>query len=79
MNGSVMLALPSDTQADLETKCLNGSFYSELPVTMQSTLNPREMHGRIGNGGPPAPDYRLIESDDWSSHPAFRTEADRDE
>jgi Putative adhesin len=52
MNGSVMLALPSDTQADLETKCLNGSFYSELPVKMESTLNPREMHGRIGNGGP---------------------------
>ncbi len=52
MNGSVLLALPSDARADLETKCLNGSFYSELPVAMESTLTPREMHGLIGKGGP---------------------------
>jgi hypothetical protein len=53
MNGSVVLALPPDAQADLDTRCLNGSFYSELPVAMKSTLSPREMHGRIGSGGPP--------------------------
>lgn len=52
MNGSIMLAVPADTQADLETRCLNGSFYSELPVSMETTLAPREMHGRIGKGGP---------------------------
>lgn len=52
-NGSVLLAVPADTHADLETRCLNGNFYSELPVTFESTLKPREMHGKLGHGGTP--------------------------
>jgi hypothetical protein len=52
-NGSVLLAIPSDTQADLETRCLNGNFSSELPVSMESSMRPREMHGRLGKGGVP--------------------------
>jgi DUF4097 and DUF4098 domain-containing protein YvlB len=52
-NGSVLLAVPAGTQADLETKCLNGNFSSELPVAFESTLKPREMHGRLGRGGAP--------------------------
>jgi DUF4097 and DUF4098 domain-containing protein YvlB len=52
-NGSLLLAVPSDTQAELETRCLNGNFLSELPITMESTLRPREMHGRLGKGGAP--------------------------
>ena len=51
INGSVILAVPGDIQADLETLCLNGNFLSELPVTMEGSLRPREMHGRFGNGG----------------------------
>jgi DUF4097 and DUF4098 domain-containing protein YvlB len=50
-NGSVVLALPADSQADLEARCLNGNFLSELPVAMQSTLKPRELHGKLGHGG----------------------------
>jgi DUF4097 and DUF4098 domain-containing protein YvlB len=52
-NGSVLLAVPTDTHADLETRCLNGDFFSELPVTFESTLKPREMHGKLGRGGAP--------------------------
>jgi hypothetical protein len=52
-NGSVLLAVPADTQADLEARCLNGSFSSELPVSLESTLRPREMHGKLGQGGSP--------------------------
>jgi len=52
-NGSVLLAVPTDTHADLETRCLNGNFSSELPVTFESTLKPREMHGKLGPGGAP--------------------------
>ena len=52
-NGSVVLAVPSDTQADLEARCMNGNFSSELPVVFESTLRPREMHGKLGNGGVP--------------------------
>jgi hypothetical protein len=52
-NGSLLLAVPADTHADLETKCLNGNFSSELPVAFESTLKPREMHGKLGRGGAP--------------------------
>ncbi|HKW57678.1 MAG TPA: DUF4097 family beta strand repeat-containing protein [Candidatus Acidoferrum sp.] len=52
-NGSVLLALPMDTQANLEARSMNGSFYSELPLSLESSLLPREMRGRYGKGGAP--------------------------
>lgn len=52
-NGSILLAVPTDMHADLEARSLNGSFSSELPLTMQDSLRPREVHGRLGNGGVP--------------------------
>jgi hypothetical protein len=52
-NGSLVLAVPSDIQADLEARCLNGNFYSELPIAMESSQRPREMHGKLGHGGVP--------------------------
>src|SRR5215471_13376509 len=52
-NGSLILAIPADTQADLEARSLNGNFQSELPVEMQSSARPREMHGKLGQGGAP--------------------------
>jgi len=52
-NGSVVLALPSNTQADLEARCLNGNFQSELPFAMENSLKPREIHGKFGHGGSP--------------------------
>jgi len=51
-NGSLIVAVPSDLQAEVETRCLNGNFYSELPITMESTDRPREMRGKLGRGGP---------------------------
>jgi len=47
------LALPANTQADLEARCLNGTFSSELPVTVESTQRPREVRGKLGKGGAP--------------------------
>jgi hypothetical protein len=52
-NGSLVLAVPSDTQAEVEARCLNGNFSSELPITMESTQRPREVHGKLGHGGAP--------------------------
>src|SRR4029077_2427792 len=52
-NGSLLLAVPPDTQADVEARCLNGSFSSELPLSLASTQRPRETHGRLGKGGSP--------------------------
>src|SRR5256885_16308816 len=53
MSGSLVLAVPSDMQADVEARCLNGNFSSELPITMESNQRPREMHGKLGRGGAP--------------------------
>ena len=52
-NGSVLLAIPEDLQADLEARCMNGSFSSELPVVMRSAAQPRVLHGKLGHGGAP--------------------------
>jgi hypothetical protein len=52
-NGSVLLAVPADTQAELEALCLNGSFSSELPLSLESAQRPRETHGKLGKGGAP--------------------------
>ena len=52
-NGSVLIAVPSDMQADLETRCMNGNFYSEIPLAMETSMKPREMHGKLGAGGAP--------------------------
>ena len=52
-NGSVILAVPVNAQADLEARCLNGNFQSELPFAMEGSLRPREIHGKLGHGGSP--------------------------
>jgi hypothetical protein len=52
-NGSVWLAIPAGMQANLEARCLNGSFFSELPVALESSQRPRETHGKLGKGGVP--------------------------
>jgi hypothetical protein len=50
-NGSVLLALPVDLPADLEARCMNGSFSSELPLVMKGAAQPRTIHGQLGHGG----------------------------
>jgi Toastrack DUF4097 len=52
-NGSVLLAVPPDTHADLVAICLNGNFRSELPLQEEESLKPRETHGKLGKGGVP--------------------------
>jgi hypothetical protein len=52
-NGSVVLAIPTDLPADLEARCLNGNFSSELPLVMKGADEPRVVHGRLGRGGTP--------------------------
>jgi Toastrack DUF4097 len=52
-NGSVLLAIPVDLPADLEARCMNGSFSSELPMVMKGAAQPRTVHGQLGHGGAP--------------------------
>ena len=52
-NGSVMLAIPADLPAELEARCMNGNFSSELPMVMKAAEQPRTVHGQLGKGGAP--------------------------
>jgi hypothetical protein len=52
-NGSVLLAIPADLPADLEARCMNGSFSSELPLVMKGAEQPRIIRGQLGRGGAP--------------------------
>src|SRR5260370_268914 len=52
-NGSLVLAVPSDMQADVQARCLNGNFHSELPMTLERTRRPREINSRLGRRGAP--------------------------
>jgi hypothetical protein len=52
-NGSVMLAIPAGIHANLEARCMNGSFTSDLPVEMEGAVQPRVLHGKLGHGGVP--------------------------
>jgi hypothetical protein len=52
-NGSVLLAIPADLPAELEARCMNGSFSSDLPMVMKGAAQPRTVHGQLGHGGPP--------------------------
>jgi Toastrack DUF4097 len=52
-NGSVLLAIPSDLPADLEARCMNGSFSSDLPMVRLGADQPRTVHGKLGHGGAP--------------------------
>lgn len=51
MNGSVVLALPPDANAELDVRSLNGDFRSDLPLLQKGSIGPREYHGRLGSGG----------------------------
>jgi hypothetical protein len=50
-NGSVLLAIPADLPADLEARCMNGRFSSDLPMVTKGADQPRTVHGRLGRGG----------------------------
>jgi DUF4097 and DUF4098 domain-containing protein YvlB len=52
-NGSVLLAVPSNTEANIEARSMNGNFFSELPLSLESSQRPREIHGKLGKGGAP--------------------------
>jgi hypothetical protein len=52
-NGSVLLAIPQDLPAELEARCMNGSFSSDLPMVMKGAAQPRTVHGELGHGGAP--------------------------
>lgn len=51
VNGSVVLALTEDADAELEVHNVNGEFRSELPLLLLSGANGAALRGRLGRGG----------------------------
>jgi hypothetical protein len=51
VNGGITVSLPAGLDADLDAETVNGSIDSDFPIQVQGRMNPRELHGRIGNGG----------------------------
>jgi hypothetical protein len=51
VNGGITLTLPGVFDADLTANTLNGSIAADFPITIEGTVTPRRLRGRIGNGG----------------------------
>jgi hypothetical protein len=51
VNGSVVLALPANADAELDILSMNGDFRSELPVMLRGKLSSHDFRGRLGRGG----------------------------
>jgi hypothetical protein len=51
VNGRIALRMPDGLNTDLKASTVNGRITSDFPVTVQGAMSPRELRGRIGNGG----------------------------
>ena len=50
VNGSITLALPTGTDADVDARTVNGRINSSLPLTLQE-MTRRSLKGTLGSGG----------------------------
>ena len=51
INGTILLALPAGTNAELDVHTINGDFRSELPLSLQGASPLQAFRGQIGQGG----------------------------
>jgi hypothetical protein len=51
VNGSITLALPTDTSADVRASTVNGEISTDFPLTVTGKFSPRRLNGTIGGGG----------------------------
>ncbi|MDE3152776.1 MAG: hypothetical protein KGL93_11070 [Gemmatimonadota bacterium] len=52
VNGSVVVELPNDVDADVELSTVNGRFTTDFPVTLSGRIDPRHLRATLGKGGP---------------------------
>lgn len=52
-NGGVSLTIPEEFRADLETGTVNGSFNTDLPITVRGQLRSNRIRTQLNGGGPP--------------------------
>ncbi|MGB7023359.1 MAG: DUF4097 family beta strand repeat-containing protein [Candidatus Acidiferrales bacterium] len=51
VNGSVVLSLPADADAEINVANRNGDFRSDFPLRTLNAYDPRRFRGQLGNGG----------------------------
>lgn len=51
VNGRISLRVPDGLNTDLKASTVNGRITTDFPVTVQGSMSPRELRGRIGSGG----------------------------
>ncbi len=51
VNGSIVLAMPSSTDAEVSGSTVNGGIQSDFPVTTTGQWGPRHVSATLGNGG----------------------------
>lgn len=51
-SGDLTVELPQQTSFELYAHTSSGSIDSRFPITVQGTITPRDLHGKVGNGGP---------------------------
>jgi DUF4097 and DUF4098 domain-containing protein YvlB len=51
VNGSIVLALPAGTGADVDARTVNGDIQTDFPLEVSGRLSKRKLSGRIGGGG----------------------------
>jgi hypothetical protein len=52
VNGSVVVELGNDVNADVELRTVNGRFTTDFPVTLNGRIDPRHLQATLGSGGP---------------------------
>jgi hypothetical protein len=51
VNGSIVLTLPEQFDAEISLTTVNGRFRTDYPVTVSGNLDPRRLRATIGKGG----------------------------
>lgn len=51
-SGDLTVALPQQSSFELYARTSSGSINSQFQITMSGTISPRELHGKVGSGGP---------------------------
>ena len=51
-SGELTVELPQQTSFELYAHTSSGNIESKFPITVEGTISPRELHGKVGAGGP---------------------------
>ena len=51
-SGDLSVMLPQQSSFELRAHTSSGSIHTAFPITMQGTISPRDLQGKVGSGGP---------------------------